>query len=63
MGPDFALAVDPIRASRSPRLVDFLLEVADKQVRTLLTGKEKDKKKLGTSNEGTMLLSGMPPRT
>ncbi len=55
-GPDFALAVDPIRASRSPALVDFLLEVADKQVRTLLTGKEKDKKKLGTLNERTMLL-------
>ena len=55
-GPDFALAVDPIRASRSPALVDFLLEVADKQVRTLLTGKEKDKKKLGALNERTMLL-------
>ncbi len=55
-GPDFALAVEPIRASRSPALVDFLLEAADKQVRALLTGKEKDKKKLGALNERTMLL-------
>ncbi|MHB1034789.1 MAG: HEAT repeat domain-containing protein [Pirellulales bacterium] len=55
-GPDFALAVEPIRASRSPAFAAFLLEAAEKHIRELLTGKEKDKKKLGALNERTVLL-------
>jgi hypothetical protein len=55
-GADFALAVEPIRASRSPALVAFLLEAAEKQFQTLVAGKEKDKKKLGQLNERMLLI-------
>jgi hypothetical protein len=53
---DFELAVEPIRASRNPVLTGFLLEAAEKQAQEILTGKEKNKTKLGAQNERMTLI-------
>jgi hypothetical protein len=45
-GDDIELAVEPVRASRDPQLLQFVLQEANDQLGTLLTGKEKDKAKL-----------------
>jgi hypothetical protein len=53
---DLALAVEPLQKSRHPVVTGFLLEEAEKQVNTLVAGKEKDAKKLGQQNERMCLL-------
>lgn len=53
---DFALAVEPIRASRNRALTALLHEAAEKQSESLLSGKEKDAKKLGKQNERMCLI-------
>jgi hypothetical protein len=53
---DFALAVEPIRASRNRALTALLHEAAEKQSDLLFSGKEKDAKKLGKQNERMCLI-------
>ncbi len=53
---DFALAVEPIRTSRSPVVTGVLLDAAEKQFAALLAGKERDSKKLTEQNERMCLL-------
>lgn len=53
---DFALAVEPIRASRNRALTALLHEAAEKQSGALLSGTEKDAKKLGKQNERMCLI-------
>jgi hypothetical protein len=48
--PDLGLAIEPLRTSRSPAVLNLLLEAAEKQLDALLSGMEKDKKKLGKMN-------------
>jgi hypothetical protein len=55
-GANFELAVEPIRAHRSPALTDFLLDAAEKEFEKILGGKEKDKQKLGRLNEHALLV-------
>jgi hypothetical protein len=55
-GADFALAVEPIRASRSPVLTSFIFEAAQKQLDVILASKEKDTKKLSQHNERMCLI-------
>lgn len=49
----FALAIEPIRASRNPALTAFLHEAAEKQSDALISGKGADKKNLGKRHERT----------
>lgn len=44
---DIDLAVEPIRVSRNPDVLKFVLDVATKQRDALLSSKEKDKKEVG----------------
>jgi hypothetical protein len=44
---DIDLAVEPIRASTSPQLLQFVHEQVKSQLQSLLAGKEKDKKAVG----------------
>lgn len=53
---DLALAIEPLRRSRNPAVMDVLLEAAEKQFDALVSGKEKDVKKLGQQNERMCLL-------
>lgn len=53
---DFALAMEPIRASRNRALTALLHEAAEKQSDSLLNGKEKDAKKLSKQNERMCLI-------
>lgn len=55
-GADLKLAVEAIRANRSPAVTRFLLEAAEAQFQSLVAGKEKDKKKLGPQNQRMRLL-------
>lgn len=47
----FALAIEPIRASRNPTLMAFLHEAAAKQFDALISGKGADKKNFGKRHE------------
>jgi hypothetical protein len=53
---DLARAVEPLRQSRHPAVTSALLDEAEKQFNALITGKERDVKKLGQQNERMSLL-------
>jgi hypothetical protein len=53
---DLALAVEALRQTRHPAATGALLDEAEKQFNALITGKEKDAKKLGPQNERMALL-------
>ena len=48
-GPDLEIAVLPVQANRSAELLDVLLKTADKEMKALLEGKEKDKAQLSNA--------------
>jgi hypothetical protein len=55
-GADLALAIQPLRTSRNPVVLSFLLDAAEKQFDALVTGKESDNTKLGKHNERMCLI-------
>ena len=44
---DIGLAIDPVRESKNPQLIKFVIDEAEAQAAQLLSGKEKDKKAQG----------------
>lgn len=53
---DLEIAVAPVRSNRSPKLLKVLLDECQAQLDLLLSGKEKDKKKLGVQVSRMMSL-------
>ena len=55
-GGDIDLAIAPVRESKNPQLIKFVLDEADGQASLLISGKEKDKKAQGKQVERLLSL-------